>query len=128
MQIQPTTNKQISKPAFGQFYAFPNCEIDLGEKLYQILTKKGALYIRDFYGAELDFCPTYHLATGTDSVDPIGIGITEAISILGQKFSKTKERIIEIVLDSGRTIEEQLHISLRPIGEDGTQEIDIVKK
>lgn len=129
MQVQLTTNKQNSNPAFGRLYKFTG-STDCGKELYRILKEKGATPPRDFIGGEI-FCDNsiFHLATGEDSfAPPAFMSMTNGLCTLSEKVKAAGKNVIEIFLDYGKRIEDQLNISLRTIGEDGKQEIDIVKK
>lgn len=128
MQVQLTTNTQNSNPAFGKIYKFKSNR-DISSELYRILIEKGAQPPRDFIGGELSIHNNnFHLATGEDSFTPPGMmGMTNGLIILGEKVQKAGAKVIEIIIDGGRRIEEQLNITLRPTGNNGIQEIDITK-
>lgn len=130
MQVQLTTNKQNSNLAFGKIYEFSG-RIGIHEELSRILQAKGAQYKRDYIGAQIYLDRSvFHLATGNDSFTPstYTIPMENIIQRLGTKVQLAGQEVVKIILDSSRTIEEQLGITLRTIGNDGKQEIDIVKK
>lgn len=127
MQVQSTTNKQNSNPAFGRLYKFSGRN-DLNKEIYRILQEKGAEPVRDFIGGVIGHKDTMHLATGMSSFYPPFGMPTNGLFKLGDKVKKARKRVIEITLDSNKSIEEQLNITLRRIRKNGKQEIVIEKK
>lgn len=128
MQVQLTTNKQNSNQAFGRIYKFSGYS-NIGDELYRVLTEKGARPPRDFIGGCPGFDDTFYLATGKDAFTPPGfMSITNGLAMLADKVKAAGENVTEFVLDGRKRIEEQINISLKSIGNDGTQEIDILKK
>lgn len=128
MQVQLTTNKQNSNRSFGHIYKFSG-RPNIGDEVYRILYKKGAIPPRDFIGGELGSNDTFHLATGEDSFRPPRMmPITNGLSMLAAKVEAAGENLVEFVIDGRKGLEEQIDISLRSIGQDGKQEIEILKK
>lgn len=128
MQVQLTTDKQNSNQAFGRIYKFSG-RANIGDELYRILKEKGAIPPRDFIGGELDFKDTVHLATGEDAfAPPRMMPISNGLSMLAAKVKAAGENVVEFVLDGRKSLEEQIDISLKSIGKDGKQEIEILKK
>lgn len=128
MQVGLTTNKQNSNQAFGRIYKFSG-HSNIGDELYELLKEKGARPTRDFIGGNLDFGDVFHLATGEDSFTPPPfMGITNGLIMLSEKVKAAGKDVIEIVLNAQKGLEEQLSISLKSIGENGKQEVDIIKK
>lgn len=127
MQVQLTTNKQNSSPAFGKIYRVVS-HADISEELGRILIEKGAKPTIDFIAGKLSLSnQTLHLATGEDSFyPPFGMSIN-GLGLLGEKAKKAGKNVVEIVIDAGKSIAEQLNITLRPSGKKGVQEIDITK-
>jgi len=128
MQVQLTTNKQNSNPAFGKIYEFSG-RTNISDELYKVLMEKGAKPTRDFIGGFLNDKTILHLATGKDSfAPPLFMPNTNGLFMLGDRVVEAGKKVVKIVLDKEQRIAEQLNISLKTIGKDGKQEIDIVKK
>ena len=125
MQVQLTANKQSSNPAFGHVYKFVD-RPDVGKNLYEILNEVGAELTIDCIGGKIN--GHFYLATGKDALHiSEQRGKTNLFIKLAEKVKKARKRIIKIVLDPQKGIEEQLNISLKPIEGIDIQEIEIVK-
>lgn len=127
MKVQSTINNQTSTPAFGKIYTF-SAYPGITEELGKLLVKKGAKPTRDFIAGSWGKGEPLYMATGKDSFYPAFGMPTNGLFTLSDKIKKAGKKVVDIVLDSEKGLEEQLNITLKTINKKGTQEIEISKK